>query len=113
MEQEHVAQAGNLLAGQGARDVRRGLEGAVASGWLDAADGAALTEAHGLCWKVHMVARLLGSGVLDPGRIGEAGAAFLLRETGEQSLGSLERRLAGVCAAAAGAIDRALAGKEG
>ncbi|MBC7131820.1 MAG: bifunctional [glutamine synthetase] adenylyltransferase/[glutamine synthetase]-adenylyl-L-tyrosine phosphorylase [Roseovarius sp.] len=113
MEQELLAQAGNLLAGQGARDVDSGLEGAVATGWLEAADGAALRAAHTLCWQVQMAARLLGGGVLAPGRIGEAGAVFVLRETGEESMAALERRLAELCRAAAEAIDRALGPAEG
>ena len=106
---ELVAQAGNLLAGHGARDVAAGLRGAVASGVLDAAGGAALETAHALCWKLQMVARLFGPGPLAPERIGEAGAAFVLRETGEESMDTLDRRLGTVCGEAAGRIDAALA----
>ncbi len=113
MEIELVAQAGNLLAGQGARDVAAGIAGAVACGWMDAADGVDLRAAHALCWQVHMVARLLGGGVLAPDRIGEAGAGLLLRETGEESIEALERRLGELCRAAAGAIDRALGQEAG
>jgi len=104
-----VAQAGNLLAGHGARDVVAGLRGAVASGWFDAAGGAALEAAYALCWQVQMVARLFGDGPLDPDRIGLAGGAFVLRETGEESLDLLERRLAGACDDAANVIDAVLA----
>jgi glutamate-ammonia-ligase adenylyltransferase len=109
LDLELVAQAGNLLAGQGARDVVQGLRAAVASGWLDAAGGAALETAYGLCWTLQMAARLFGDGPLDPDRIGVAGAAFVLRGTGEESLGLLERRLAELCDAAAGVIDAGLA----
>jgi glutamate-ammonia-ligase adenylyltransferase len=108
MEQELVAQAGNLLAGQGARDVAAGFEGAVATGWMDAADGAALGQAYALCWQVQMVARLLNGAVLAPDRIGEGGAALVLRETGAESLEALERRLGALCETASRIIDRAL-----
>jgi hypothetical protein len=56
-----------------------------------------------------MAARLFGDGPLDPDRIGVAGAAFVLRGTGEESLGLLERHLAELCDAAAGVIDAGLA----
>jgi glutamate-ammonia-ligase adenylyltransferase len=48
--------------------------------------------------------------VLSPDRIGEAGAAFVLRETGEESLAALETRLSELCAEAAQVIEAALAG---
>jgi glutamate-ammonia-ligase adenylyltransferase len=105
---ELVGQAGNLLAGHDARDVVSGLRGAVASGWLDAAGGAALEAAYALCWRLQMVSRLLGDGALEPDRIGAAGAAFVLRETGEESMDLLERRLGDICAAAAEVIDAGL-----
>jgi len=110
LELELVAQAGNLLAAQGARGPVPGLRGAVASGWLDAAGGAALEAAHGLCSTLQMAARLFGDGPLDPDRIGRAGADFVLRETGEESLGSLAQRLERTCGEAASVIDAALAG---
>ncbi len=108
LDLELVGQAGNLLAGHGARDVVSGLRGAVASGWLDAAGGAALEAAYALCWKLQMVSRLLGDGALEPDRIGAAGVAFVLRETGEESIDLLERRLGETCTAAAEVIDAGL-----
>jgi glutamate-ammonia-ligase adenylyltransferase len=110
LELELMAQAGNLLAGQAARDVASGFRGAVASGWLDDAGGTALGDAYALCWQVQMAVRLLGGAVLSPDRIGEAGAAFVLRETGEESLAALETRLSELCAEAAQVIEAALAG---
>src|SRR6056297_593589 len=108
LELELVAQAGNLLAGHGARGAVSGLRGAVASGWLDAADGAALEAAHGLCSTLQMAARLFGDGPLDPEGIGKAGAAFVLRETGEESVEMLAHRLTRTCDEAARVIDAAL-----
>jgi glutamate-ammonia-ligase adenylyltransferase len=109
LEIELIAQAGHLMAGRAARDVVSGLEAGVAIGWLSDADGAALMRAHALCWKVQMVARLISDKPLAPGRIGEGGAAFLLRETNEESLDMLETRLGKTCDAAARAIDACLA----
>jgi glutamate-ammonia-ligase adenylyltransferase len=108
LELELVAQAGNLLAAQDARDPVSGLRGAVASGWLDAADGAALEAALGLCSGLQMVARLFGDGPLDPDRIGKAGTAFVLRETGEESVEMLGYRLVRTCEEAARVIAAAL-----
>jgi len=109
LEIELIAQAGHLMAGRAARDVVSGLEAGVAIGWLSDADGAALMRAHALCWKVQMVARLISDKPLAPGKIGEGGAAFLLRETNEESLDMLETRLGKTCDAAARAIDACLA----
>jgi glutamate-ammonia-ligase adenylyltransferase len=55
-----------------------------------------------------MVARLIGDKTLAPDRIGEGGAAFLLRETEEEKLSMLEERLNTACAAAAAVIDACL-----
>ena len=109
LDLELVAQAGNLLAAQGTRGAVPGLRGAVASGWLDAAGGAALEAAHALCSTLQMAARLFGDGPLEPGRIGRAGAAFVLRETGEESVEMLAHRLTRTCDDAARVIDAALA----
>jgi len=108
LDLELVAQAGNLMAGQAARDVTSGFAGGVAIGWLTDADSAALTHAYALCWRVQMVARLISDKTLAPDRIGEGGAAFLLRETSEETLSMLEERLNTACAAAAEVIDARL-----
>ncbi|SLN14375.1 Glutamate-ammonia-ligase adenylyltransferase [Roseovarius gaetbuli] len=108
MELELIAQAGTLMAGQGARDVASGLDGGVAIGWLDDADRDALARAYAICWQVQMVARLISDKPLDPGLMGESGAAFLLRETGQQDLARLEACLESASKAAAGVIDAAL-----
>ncbi|MGX0876864.1 glutamate-ammonia-ligase adenylyltransferase [Roseovarius sp. MBR-154] len=108
LDLELVAQAGNLMAGQAARDVASGFAGGVAIGWLSDADSAALTRAYALCWRVQMVARLISDKTLAPDRIGEGGAAFLLRATAEETLSMLEDRLTTTCAAAAEVIDACL-----
>ncbi|MFU8776922.1 MAG: glutamine-synthetase adenylyltransferase [Roseovarius sp.] len=108
LELELVAQAGNLMAGQAARDVRAGIAGGVAIGWLSDGDGAALSEAYALCWRVQMVARLISDKPLEPARMGEGGAAFLLRETGQEGLAMLQERLETLCQRAAQVMDAAL-----
>jgi glutamate-ammonia-ligase adenylyltransferase len=60
-----------------------------------------------------MVARLLNGAVLAPDRIGEGGAALVLRETGAESLEALERQLGALCETASQIIDRALGEREG
>ncbi|WP_297774124.1 glutamine-synthetase adenylyltransferase [uncultured Roseovarius sp.] len=109
LELELIAQAGALMAGRAARDVTTGLEAGVAIGWLDDGDGAALQAAYALCWSVQMVARLISDKPLDPDKMGEGGAAFLLRETGQENLGMLQKSLETSCGRAASVIDAALA----
>ena len=109
LDLELVGQAGNLIAGHAARDVAEGIGACVASGLTDAAGGAALEAAHAICWRVQMVARLLGEGPLVPDRLGEGGTALLLRETGAESVAALERCLAQRGAEAAAVIDAMLA----
>jgi len=109
LDLELVGQAGTLIAGQAARDVAAGIRACVASGLTDAAGGTALEAAYAMCWRVQMVARLLGDGPVKPDRIGEGGTAFLLRETGEESVAALEDHLAARCSEAAGVIDAMLA----
>jgi glutamate-ammonia-ligase adenylyltransferase len=109
LEIELIAQAGHLIAGAAARDIASGLQAGVAIGWLSDADSAALLQAHAICWKVQMVARLISEKPFEPDSLGEGGAAFLLRETKEESLEMLETRLTDTCAAAAEVVDACLA----
>ena len=108
-EIELVAQAGSLMAASPARDVGAGLAAAVAIGWLDDADKAVLERAHEFCWRVLLAGRLLSDKPIDPYRMGEGAAAFLLRETGAQTLKAAEQALGEATQAAAKVIDAALA----
>ncbi|MDA3856763.1 MAG: glutamine-synthetase adenylyltransferase, partial [Roseovarius sp.] len=108
MELELIAEAGTLMAGRGARDVASGFDGGVAIGWLDDGDRDALARAYAICWQVQMVARLISDKPLDPALMGEGGAAFLLRETGQEDLARLAAHLGETCIRAAGVIDAAL-----
>ncbi len=108
-EVELLAQAACLMAGAAARDVASGLEAGLTIGWLDAEDRAALADGYGLCWQVLQAARLLSDKPLDPDQIGKGGAAFLLRETGHDSLAILMQALEAATQKAGDIIDRALA----
>ncbi|MBJ6373165.1 glutamine-synthetase adenylyltransferase [Sedimentitalea arenosa] len=90
---ELVAQTGALLAGSPARDVRSGLEAAVACGWLSTEDANLLSEAYDLYWAVQMAARLISGNALDSADIGEGAAAFLCRSTGVDDIDLLRAEL--------------------
>jgi glutamate-ammonia-ligase adenylyltransferase len=93
MDIELMAQAGALLAGSDRRDVASGLEGAVAGGWLDVAEGETLRAAYDLFWSVQAAARLLSGKALDEAQLGEGGTAFLCRSSGFDRLDALEAEL--------------------
>lgn len=105
---ELVAQAGALMAGSARRDVAAGIDAGVAIGWLDDADRAALKAAYGLCWKLVQASRLLGDRPLDPDRLGDGGIAFVLRETGHETIAALRDGLEAAGETAAAAITQAL-----
>lgn len=108
-EIELVAQAGALIAAEQRRDVAAGLSACVAIGWLDDADRGALAEAYGLCWCLLQAARLLTDKPLAPETLGEGAVAFLLRETGAETLDGMQARLVEATGRAAEIIDTALA----
>ena len=107
-EVELVAQTGCLLSGSTAQDAVAGLDAAQAMGWMDAAQREVLTKAYQLCWHLVLSSRLLGEKPLDPSQLGEGGAAFILRETGFDSITDLQAGLETATAAAAEVIDRVL-----
>ncbi len=107
-EIELLSQAASLMAGETRRDVAAGLGAGVAIGWLDDADRTALAAAHALCWQVLQAARLLGDKPLSPSDIGEGGVAFVLRETGYETIDALQAALEVATKEAARVIDDAL-----
>ncbi len=108
MDIELIAQSGTLLSDAVASTVRGGLQGAVASGWLDAADAAALQAGYDLFWEVQSTARLISDKPLEADGMGEGGAQFLCRATGFDRLDALETALEDHYAACAAIIDAAL-----
>ncbi|PSL20500.1 glutamine-synthetase adenylyltransferase [Shimia abyssi] len=105
---ELVSQTGALMAAQPKRGVIEGIQAGVVIGWLDAAGATALCEAYGLFWKVQVASKLLTGEAIDPAAIGAGGEAFLLRETGAESLEGLERQMQECATHAAQVIDHAL-----
>ncbi|MGB3243022.1 MAG: glutamine-synthetase adenylyltransferase [Sulfitobacter sp.] len=106
---ELFAQAGALLAGQGARDIVEGLRAAHKNGLLVTQDQAVLTQAYRLCWALQCASRLLSATPLDSDALGQAGAAYLCRTLGCDTIEELEAYLAQTYADAAEIIDRVLA----
>ncbi|WP_293447483.1 glutamine-synthetase adenylyltransferase [Planktotalea sp.] len=90
---ELIAQAGLLGRGATTRDIEEGLKHCVALGWMEVADCAALTRSYRLFWTMQLAMKLLSETVIAddamPSSIGQGGLAFLLRETGFESLDDL------------------------
>lgn len=107
-EIELVAQAGCLLAGVARRDVIEALAAAHEAGWLDETEREALVRAYHLCWQVVQASRLLGEAPLEASQLGAGAAAFVLRETGFDSITLLQDGLGAACDAAAEVIQRVL-----
>ncbi|GAA6199072.1 bifunctional [glutamine synthetase] adenylyltransferase/[glutamine synthetase]-adenylyl-L-tyrosine phosphorylase [Aquicoccus sp. SU-CL01552] len=105
---ELVAQAGTLLSGGAERDVASGLTGGHACGWLTAREAEALGAAYDLYWAVQTAARLISASGIGEDGLGEGGAAFLCRATGQDSTDSLRAALEARYAEAAALIDAAL-----
>ena len=91
---ELIGQAGLLLAGSAQRDIREGLEQHVALGHMNAAQSDALIASYVLFWHMQTASKLLSEQVIDaaamPDAIGNDGLAFLLRETGFDTLDALK-----------------------
>ena len=105
MDIELMAQAGALLSGNGARDANGGLEGAVAAGGLEVADGQTLSQAYDLYWSVQAATRLLSVKPIERADLGEGGVAFLCRSAGTETLDAAETRLASAYDACRDLID--------
>ena len=111
MDIELVAQTAALKAADASCGVEQQLAAGVRVGWLTDLQQGVLLAAYRICWRVHAVARLLGDSNLDPGQIGAAGAAFVLRETGAATIEALAQQLVTACARA-NAVVAALLPKE-
>jgi glutamate-ammonia-ligase adenylyltransferase len=87
------------------RSTAQQIDAGVASGALDAASGAALSDAAALCWTVQAAAQLLLGSGLDVEKLGEGGVRFVARETGAADLDALENLMQDTCARAAAVVD--------
>lgn len=101
---ELTAQAACLLVGCVTRDVPDALSAAQEADWLSQTEADTLAHAYTLCWTTLQCARLLEDKPLDPSQLGEGGAAFLLRETGFDSITELQTGLDKAAQAAADVI---------
>ncbi|WP_458790314.1 [protein-PII] uridylyltransferase family protein [Yoonia sp. MH D7] len=106
---ELVSQAAALIAGSPARDAASQLAAGVASGWLSAADGDAISHAASLFWRMQAAARLLTGGQLSPEDLGEGGVRLILRETGYDTLDALQDAMHDAAIKADAVISRKLA----
>ena len=107
-EIELVAQAGILLLGNSAREIGAGLPASVISGLLTENEALVLDRSYSLCWKILQVTRLLGDDFTDPDKIVEGALAFLLRETGFNTIDTLVDAMDRYSIEASSVIDIAL-----
>jgi len=107
-EVELLAQACTLIAGRAERDVAAGLQAGVAIGLLDDGEREALACAYGLCWTLVQASKLLSDRALDPEAIGKGGKAFVLRESGFETITALQAALEEETGKAAAVINAAL-----
>ncbi len=106
---EMIAQSGALVAGQLARDIPSGLRAAKAAGVLNAADTATLEVAYSQVWALQCAGRLLAAAPVQGAELGQAGAVFLCRMLGTDSLSDAEAQMKQTYAASDAIISAALA----
>ncbi len=105
---ELFAQCATLFAAGFPTDTPGQIDGAVASGWIEAADAVDLARAYRFFWRVQAAAKLLTDGPLDAEKVGQGGLAFVLRETGADDVGALADRIVQEAGRARTIIDAAL-----
>ncbi|WP_442773448.1 glutamine-synthetase adenylyltransferase [Paenirhodobacter enshiensis] len=105
---ELLAQSFALRAGSAARHVEPQLNVGARHGLISREEAATLASAYRFLWRLQAGGRLLTDRPIDPETIGEGGRAFLLRETGCETVAGMAARLATVTAQAAAIIDRAV-----
>ena len=110
-EIELTANAGAVIAAEPSRTVAAGLRAGVRVGFLSEEDMAALESAYMLCWRLMLASRLLGEGAVNPNELGRSAVAFVLRETGRDSVSDLARDIQEEVAKSKEVIDRLLDGR--
>ncbi len=90
---ELLAQAGALIAGQAARDIPAGLAAVQAAGVITPPLKDVLSDAYEKCWALQCVTRLLSSAPIDTETLGQAGASFLCRSLGRDTIADLEAQM--------------------
>ncbi|MFZ5750338.1 MAG: glutamine-synthetase adenylyltransferase [Pseudomonadota bacterium] len=105
---ELLSQCCALRAADPARRVEAQLRAGLRSGMILREDEAALQKAYRFLWRLQAGGRLLTDRPLDMDAIGEGGRAFLLRETGTESLEALGSLLAAEVETVAAIVARTL-----
>ncbi len=105
---ELFAQACALIAGQPAQRIPDGIAAGMDVGILDKEAARTLSEAYAACWSLQCAARLLSAETLDDATLGQAGAAFLARSLGCDTLAASRTRMEQTYAAAVEVIDAVL-----
>ncbi|PZR00926.1 MAG: bifunctional [glutamine synthetase] adenylyltransferase/[glutamine synthetase]-adenylyl-L-tyrosine phosphorylase [Cereibacter sphaeroides] len=104
MDIEFLAQTAGLLSASPLRTPDAQLRAGMRIGFLSADEVETLMAAWRLFWQVQAAGRLLGDRAPDPETLGKGGCAFVLRETGADSVASLNRQIETVSQAAAAVI---------
>jgi glutamate-ammonia-ligase adenylyltransferase len=110
MDIELLAQSCALRAGNPTRRVESQLRTGVKCYYMSQSDEQTLLDAYRLCWHLQAGSRLLTDKALDMDQLGTGARAFLLRETGQNDVEGLSRRLSEVLGKAEAVISRILAG---
>ncbi len=105
---ELMGQAGLLISGLQARDIPTGLLGAAKAGVLSSQAAEALSAAYEACWALQCAVRLLSAETLQVDTLGQAGAAYLSRTLGSDTLAALETQMTKTYTEAATIVSAAL-----
>ncbi len=109
---ELFAQTGALIAGRSARRISEGIKAAAAQGLLDADGAEKLLQSYEACWRLQCASRLLSAGTLDHDTLGQAGAAFMARSLGCDTLEAAQAQMEKTYASAAACIGTVMAAGE-
>lgn len=110
---ELFAQSGALIAGRVAHRISDGIEAATTQGLIDAEGAQVLELAYDACWQLQCAGKLLSPDALDTDALGQAGAAFLARALGCDTLAAVAAHMEQKCRAAADVITTALSAPQG
>lgn len=110
---ELLAQAGALLAGGFAYDIKAGLTCGQQQGLFGAEECAVLSQTYDACWSLQCAGRLLSATPLHTETLGQAGISFLLRTLHGDAIDTLEAQMMQQYDKADRIISSALLGRQG
>ncbi|MBB4175770.1 [glutamate--ammonia-ligase] adenylyltransferase [Sulfitobacter noctilucicola] len=105
---ELASQAAALITAKGAHRIADGINAGTSASLWNAAAAQTLTKCYESCWKLQCAARLLSAGPLDTDALGQAGAGFLARSLGCDTLDALATQMEQTYSDAAAVIRGAL-----